>query len=231
MVNVVTEDGSDEKYHGTLNVYTDRFGIDVYDQKTFEGVVSLGGPVPLIDGLTFMVYGERKASDGYLYGYNYPNWSDSKGLDIDPVSKLPAGEPTEVSMDKSEYSNASAKLKWQLASTIKLSAFVGYSEFKGIITSIAIDTSKLGCLIMISEDLLVNLNFTHTLSSSTYYTLTFGSQSRDRFLGSFEDLAKYDVNTERSDPNNFVYSGENWQHQTEESGVKSIKAVFVSQVK
>lgn len=230
VVNVVTKDGSDEKYHGTLNVYTDQFGVDEYDQKTFEGVFSLGGPVPLIDGLTFMVYGERKASDGYLYGYNYPNWSDSKGLDIDPVTKLPAGEPTKVSMDKSEYSNASAKLKWQIASTIKLSAFVGYSELKRDYYDHGFRYYQAGMPHHESEDLLLNLNFTHTLSSSTYYTITFGSQTRDRFLGSFKDLAKYDVNTERSDPNNFSYSGENWQHQTEESGAKSIKAVFVSQV-
>lgn len=230
VVNVVTKDGANDKYHGTVNLYTDRFGISRYDQKTLEGVVSLGGPVPLINDLTFLVYGERKVSDGYLYGYRYPNWSDSKGLDIDPITKLPAGNGEKVSMDKSVYANASAKLKWLPASTFKITAFVGYSELKRDYYDHTFKYYQAGMPHHESEDLLVNLSLTHTLSASTYYTVTFGGQSRDRFLGSFRDLANYDVNTERSDPNNFSYSGENWQHQTEESRTKSINAVFYSQV-
>lgn len=231
VVNVITKDGSNENYHGTASIYTDRFGVDKYDQKTFEGVVSLGGPVPLTGkNLTFLVYGERKLGDGYLYGYKYPNWSDSKGLDIDPVTKLPAGTGEKVSMDKSEYSNASAKLKWSLSTTFKITAFVGYSELKKDYYDHTYKYYQAGMPHQESEDLLANLNLTHTLSASTYYTITAGNQSRDRFLGSYRDLAKYDVNTENSDPNNFSYSGENWQHQTEESKTNSIRAVFVSQV-
>jgi outer membrane receptor for ferrienterochelin and colicin len=230
VVNVVTKDGSSDNYHGTINLYTDRFGVDEYDQKTLEGVFSLGGPVPAISKLTFLVYGERKVGDGYLYGYRYPNWSDSKGLDIDPVTKLPAGNPEKISMDKSQYSNTSAKLKWVPISTLTLSAFAGYSELKKDYYDHTFRYYQAGMPHHESEDIFLHFSLTHALSASTYYTLTYGRQSRDRFLGSFRDLAKYDVNTERSDPNNFSYSGENWQHQTEKSVSNSVYAAFASQV-
>ncbi len=230
IVNVVTKDGSNENYHGKINLYTDRYGIERYNEKTVQGVLSLGGPVPVINNMSFMIYGERKVGDGYLYGMKYPNWSDSKGLDIDPVTKLPAGDGQEFSMDQYDYLNTSAKLKWLPSPTIKVTAFVGYSEFKRDFYDHGFKYYKDGMPHHESEDLFINLNWTHTLNSSTYYTLGFGNQSRDRFLGSFQDLEKYDVNTERSDPNQFSYSGENWQHQNEESSANTVRAVFVSQV-
>jgi outer membrane receptor for ferrienterochelin and colicin len=231
VVNVVTKDGSNQNYHGTINVYTDQFGVDKYDQKTIQGVFNVGGPIPFTNNtLTFLVYGERRASDGYLYGLYYPTWSDSKGLDVDPVTKLPAGTGEEVSMDKSDYINTSAKLKWTPSSTIRITAFGGYSKLNRDYYEHEFKYYQDGMPHHESEDLFLNLNWTHTLSASTYYTLGFGSQNHDRFLGSFEDLAKYDINPELSESNNFWYSGENWNHQTEESRTNSIRAVLVSQV-
>lgn len=230
IVNVVTKDGSTEEYHGKINIYTDQFGVEEYDEKTFQGVASLGGPVPAIKNMSFLVYGERKVGDGYLYGYKYPNWSDSKGLDIDPVTKLPAGDGEKVSMDQYDYTNTSLKLKWLPISTIKVTAFAGYSEFKRDYYDHGFRYYKDGMPHHESEDLFINLNWIHTLNSSTYYILGYGRQNHDRFLGSFHELEKYDVNTERSDPNQFSYSGENWQHQNEESSTNTVRAVLVSQV-
>jgi outer membrane receptor for ferrienterochelin and colicin len=231
VINVVTKDGSNKNYHGTINVFTDRFGVDEYDQKTLQGVFNVGGPVPFTNNtLTFMVYGERRVTDGYLYGYYYPNWSDSKGLDVDPVTKLPAGTGEEVSMDKYDYTNTSAKLKWSPSSSIRISAFGGYSQLKRDYYDHGFRYYQAGMPRHDSNDLFLNLNWTHTLSASTYYTVGFGSQNHERFLGSFEDLAKYDQNSELSESNNFWYSGENWNHQTEESQTNSIRAVLVSQV-
>lgn len=230
IVNVVTKDGSTEKYNGKISIYSDQFGVDEYNDKTFQGVFNFGGPVPLIKNMSFLVYGERKVSDGYLYGASYPNWSDSKGLDIDPVTKLPAGEGEEFSMDQYDYINTSAKLKWLPTSGIKVTAFAGYSELKRDYYDHGFKYYKDGMPHHESEDLFVNLNWTHTLSASTYYTLGFGTQTHDRFLGSFRDLEKYDVNSEYSDPNQFSYSGENWQHQVEETSTNTVRAVLVSQV-
>jgi outer membrane receptor protein involved in Fe transport len=231
VVNVVTKDGSDQKYHGSIDVFTDQFAVDQYDENTLQGVFNFGGPVPLTNNrLTFLVYGEGRVSDGYLYGYHYPNWSDSKGLDVDPETKLPAGTGEKVSMDQYDYSNISVKLKWNASSTIRLTAFGGYSNLKRDYYSHGFRYYQDGMPHHESEDLLINFNWTHTLSASTYYNIGLGSQSRDRFLGSYRDLAKYDINTELTETNGFWYSGEEWQHQTEESRVSSVRAVFVSQV-
>lgn len=228
VINVVAKEGSMDKFHGTVNFFTDQFGVDKYDQGTLQGVLSIGGPI--LNNLSFMVYGERKVGDGYLYGYNYPNYSDSKGLDIDPVTKLPAGTPTEVSMDKYDYTNTSATLKWLPTTTIKVTAFGGYSKLNKDYYDHGFLYYQAGMPHHESEELFFNLNMTHTLGSSTYYTLGFGNQSHERFLGSFHELAKYDINTESSDPNNFSYSGENWQHQNEESQTNSVRAALISQV-
>jgi len=231
VVNVVTKDGSNQNYHGTIKAYTDMFGVDKYDNKTLQGVFNIGGPIPLTNNtLTFLVYGERKVSDGYLYGYYFPNFSDSRGLDIDPITKLPAGTGKKVSMDKSDYTNTSAKLKWSPSSTIRLEAFGGYLNLKRDYYDHGFKYYQAGMPHHESEDLFLNLNWTHTLSASTYYIVGFGSQTHDRFLGSFKDLAKYDINTEQSDPNNFSYSGENWIHQKEKSRTNTIRAALVSQV-
>lgn len=231
VINVVTKDGSDEKYHGTINMYTDVFGVEEYDQNTAQGVFSIGGPIPLTKNtLTFMVYGERRVTDGYLYGEYYPTWSDSKGLDVDPVTKLPAGTGEVVSMDKLDYTNTSAKLKWSPSSTIRITAFGGYSKLKRDYYDNGFKYFQSGMPHHESEDLFLNLNWTHTLNANTYYTIGVGNQTHDRFLGTYEDLAQYDINPELSESNNFWYSGENWMYQTEKSTTNSVRAVLVSQV-
>ncbi|MFZ1290045.1 MAG: TonB-dependent receptor [Melioribacteraceae bacterium] len=231
VINVVTKDGSNQEFHGSIKTYTDGFGVDEYNNKTLQGTFNLGGPIPFTDKtLTFLLYGERKVSDGYLYGYQYPNWSDSRGLDIDSITKLPAGDGKKVSMDQSDYTNTSAKLTWSPSSTIRVSAFGGYSELKRDYYDHGFQYYQAGMPHHESEELFINLNWTHTISTNTYYIVGLGSQTHDRFLGTFRDLAKYDLNTERSDPNQFSYSGENWMHQTEKSRTNTLRAALVSQV-
>lgn len=232
VINIVSKQGDGNKYGADLSFYTDKFGIKRYDQNTLQGDVRIGGPVPLSEGnLTFNLTAERKFSDGYLYGYKYPNWVDSEGKDIDPITKLPAGAGEKVSMDRFDFLHTTLSLKWSVTSNFIVSLFGSYGLLRNDAYSHTYKYNRNGNPYNKSDENFININIVHALSKDTYYELGFARQKHTRFLGVYDSWDKYVQTYETFDPTgNFSVVGEDWQWQNENWTVNTVRAAFVSQV-
>ncbi len=232
VINVITKNGPVDHYVGKLSLYTDQFGIKQYDQNTMQGDFGVGGPVPFTDSkLTFFISGERHLSDGYLYGYVYPNWTDSRGKDVDSTTQLPAGKGKKESLDQLDFWNTSAKLNWSPFSSVKLSGYFGYSKLKKDHYSNTFKYYPQGNPYHDSDDQFYSLTVTHALNAKTYYEVGLARQNHKRFLGVYDSWDKYMQTPEEYDPSgSFFVIGEEWQWQNEETNTTSGRAAVASQI-
>lgn len=232
VINVVTKQGDKNKYGAELSFYTDKVGIKRYDQNTLQGDIRIGGPVPLTNGsLTFNITAERKFTDGYLYGYKYPNWVDSEGKDIDPETKLPAGVGEKVSMDRFDFSHTTFSLKWSVTDNFIVSLYGSYGLLRNDVYSHTYKYNREGNPYNKSDEKFFNINFIHALTQNTYYEFGFAKQIHTRFLGVYDNWNKYVQTYETFDPTgNFSVVGEDWQWQNENWTVNTIRAALISQV-
>ena len=232
VINVAAKKGSQNKYDADLSLYTDKFGIDKYDQNTTQGAVGAGGPVPFTNGnLTFYITGERKLSDGYLYGYKYPNWIDSEGKDIDSTTKLPAGNGEKISLDRFDYWNTTFLLRWSVTSNFLVTGFGSLGNLKNDSYENTYKYNRDGSPYNKSDEKFFNLNITHALTSDSYYEIGLARQIHTRFLGVYDSWDKYAQTLESFDPTgNFSVIGENWIWENENWSVNTVRASFASQV-
>jgi outer membrane receptor for ferrienterochelin and colicin len=232
IINVVSQDGSSERYAGKLSLYTDRFGIDKYDNKTKQGDFAVSGPVPASGGrLTFALSGERRLSDGYIYGKRYPHWTDSRGKDVDTLTGLPNGSAEKLSMDRLDYLNGAGTLTWHPLDMIKMSAFYAYTTLKRDNYNHYFKYYREGSPYHRSDEHFFSLTLTHALNASTYYDVSVARQSRKRFLGVYDSWEDYARTPEEYDPSgSFFVIGENWQWHNEGAHTTSVRGSVVSQV-
>lgn len=231
VINVVAREGGDT-YNGHLSSYTDNLGIEDWDQNTNQTEFSLSGPVPLTSKkMTFFVNGQNRVTDGYLYGYNYPTWLDSRGDDVDPETGIPNGEPEKVSLDQKEHWNGMGKLTWRIIPSIKLSILGVYSNIKESYYEHWYRYNPVGNPHHKSEDLMLNLNLVHTLSASTFYELGFSRKNKTRFLGVYDSWDDYMQVVEVSDPTgNWSVAGEDWTWHNDDSKTNEVRFALTSQI-
>jgi len=183
VISVVTKDG-EEKFSGTISGYTDKIGIEKYDNNTFQGELSLSGPIPFIKNFSFFINGQARTTDGRsdIFGVEIPEWQDSKGL----VGRVPDEEVPDswkVPADWSDEWNGMIKLNYRATNTISISAnyFQSWQErakYKHTYRYLPyaqpwIETNNNGVI----------LKLVHTLSPSTFYEVMGSLQSTDFFYG------------------------------------------------
>ena len=64
-----------------IKSFTDNFGIDAVSENTKSLEFSLSAALPFYSNLGFMYSHRTFSTDGYIYGYIYPNYVNSEGTD------------------------------------------------------------------------------------------------------------------------------------------------------
>ena len=196
VVNIVTNSGG-PTYEGALTAYVDDavssdeetfFNIDDTGIGTFNGELTLGGPIPGAQNkLTFFALGRYYDTDGYLYGKRVFNpdgtLADSTATHADSTG-LMLGYSEAVPMAWSKNLYLQGKLAFQATNTLKVTGglFVEDSEYKeydhyfkynpdGVAPHYNNAVTAIGTL-------------THSLSPSTFYELrgTWFSRTYERHL-------------------------------------------------
>lgn len=145
IVNTVTKEGG-ARYSGTISYYTGDYwsghedvffnidDINPMNNQVVEG--TLGGPIPFTNNdVTFFLSGRYNYDQGYLYGQRQHTISDSVSRDLNNPNVFylaQTGDNKIISMNPSEDINATAKLTFKPATTIKINydAIYSQSEFQ-----------------------------------------------------------------------------------------------------
>jgi hypothetical protein len=191
IVNIATKEGG-QKFTGGAGFYGGQYatsdktlfpGLDSFKPtaiRDFEG--NLSGPV-LGDNLTFFVNGRYIYFDGWLKGFRRFNpWNISYTDEITRQFTLyrdqnGKGDSAAVSMNSSERAYGQGKLTWHISPTIKLNANYIYDwtkskPYNGFNTGYReyyYDPDGIRNEYNISNTVI--LQFTHTLSANTFYTI------------------------------------------------------------
>ncbi|UCH09798.1 MAG: TonB-dependent receptor [Fidelibacterota bacterium] len=118
VINLVTKQPPD-RFTARFSGYTDKFGLKQFDRNTFQGEISLSGPIPVSKKLSFLFNTQTRTTDGRFRGYIIPNWADSKGkVAIEDSAGNPLGK--EVSADWTDEWNTMFKLSYAVSPKLKL---------------------------------------------------------------------------------------------------------------
>ena len=182
IVNIATKEGG-RKYTGGIGVYGGDYVAS--DNELFPGLKfnptnirniegNLSGPV-LGENLTFFVNGRYIYFDGYLKGFQrFLPWNiaytDSAGIFHLNRDADGRGDSSAVSMNWSKRSYGQAKLTWR-SNALKLTGnyIYDYTIAKGYSQNYFYNPDGIGNNYNTSHTLITQ--FTHTLSSNTFYTI------------------------------------------------------------
>lgn len=220
--NMATKGTIEEEYHIFLKGYTDNLGNMEGNQNTRSGEFQISGPVPIIPNLSFVAAGKSFATDGYIFGYLYPNYVDSRGSDK-------SGSPTEVPMQYQDSRYLMGKLLWQPLDNIKLTAGAFSTHATEGVYNHFFKYNPYGTPKVILGDALGYLKINHVLNPSTFYTVTFASYGRDFGSYVWDDSASYLI-IPQYDTNEFSISGEDWVYFKTKFARDEVKIDFSSQL-
>ncbi len=179
IINLVTKDGG-ETYRGYFSSFASRYttddpllkGNDYYsfkDDQNMEG--SLSGPVPFLGKwLTFYTYGRINRAKGWLYGWRiFDRWGRLQ-IPFDDQGQ-PIFNQEVVPMNWRDKANTNTKITLKLNSTMKLryNLMTSHEEYQDY--NHYAQYSPDGELKRFTSGKNQKLSFTHTLSSSTFYTV------------------------------------------------------------
>ncbi|MBK7107339.1 MAG: TonB-dependent receptor [Ignavibacteriae bacterium] len=189
VIQMNTFDNVAQDYKIRLTGYSDDLGKKSGSQNVYNGEISLMGPVPGLNNLSFFANYRNYTSDGYINGYIPPNWVDSRGADK-------TGDPEVVPLNYRDNEFLFGKLIWQISNDVKLR--FGYYNSKtdyGVYDHF-FKYNPYGTPHVNLDDNLFYTKFTHVLSNNTFYDLTISKYSRKFLSRVFEDPAFYEIRPE-----------------------------------
>lgn len=170
--------------------------------NTYSGEMHLSGPVPAINNMGFSLTSRYYTTDGYIYGYLYPNWVDSEGKDK-------SGDPVEVPMQYRDVFLSSGKLMYQMGENVRvdLGGFAGESQSGAY--NHYFKYNPYGTPRVDLNQTLAYMKLNHALSQRTYYTVLLSRYDREFHSSVWDNAEDYAV-IPQNGSGEFSISGEDW---------------------
>jgi hypothetical protein len=220
VLQLQTVDNVSKELKVDVTSYTDNFGKDSGTQKVynFESAINL----PILDNLSLFANFRGYQSDGYLNGYLYPEWVDSRGFDK-------TGNPEEVPMAYRDNLFYFGKLIWQASEHTKLRVGFYNSDSKQGVYDHFFKYNPYGTPHVILNDKLLYLKYTQILSQSTYFDLAVSKYTRDFKSRVFDNPSFYEIRPELLIAE-FSVSGENFVYFDSYFDKLELQGSFSSQI-
>ena len=217
-----TLDNVPSKFNAHFTTYSDGFGKVSGSQNTynFEGAIS--GQVPGIKSLGYVFSAKDYSTDGYLDGYIYPNYVDSRGADK-------TGSPEKVPMAYRDNRFLFGKLIWQPSGQIKIRVGGYTSKTTQGNYNHYFKYNPYGTPHIHLDDNLEYIKFTHVLSKSTFYDISLSHYQRKFKSHVFDSPAEYAIRPEISSAE-FSIAGEDYVYFKSNFERLEAKATLSSQI-
>ena len=175
-----------QKFSLKTSVYTDKLGKKSGSQNSWNYEFFASGPIPLIKNLSFIGSARVYSTDGYINGYIYPDYVDTRGIDKTGIPKV-------VPMQFRDTELYFGKLIWQMTEKIKLRWGYLNSKVKQGIYNHYFKYNPYGTPHVHYDDNLLYTKLTHVISQSTFYDLHVAKYSRDFKSHVYDNPAYYEI--------------------------------------
>jgi len=175
-----------QEYSLKATAYTDRLGEKSGTQHTWNYEFAASGPVPYLKNLSFVGSARVYSSDGYINGYIYPDYIDTRGIDK-------SGNPTIVPMQFRDTELYFGKLIWQVFDKLKLRGGYLNSKVTQGVYNHYFKYNPYGTPHVHYNDELIYAKLTHVLSQNTYYDIHLAQYTRDFKSHTYDNRAYYDI--------------------------------------
>jgi outer membrane receptor protein involved in Fe transport len=222
VVNMTTFGNVLSSYNFYAKGFTDNFGVDEWSNTTYSGEVSLRGPIPGLKNTSFSLGVRNYSSDGYIFGFVYPNYVDSEGKDF-------SGTPEEVPMQYTDNLTFLGKLLWQPRSNMTFSVGGFSSESQKGMYNHYFKYNPYGTPRVLLNDILGYAQFKHILGKKTFYNVTLAYYNRGFQAYVWDDSLSYLVIPQNGSAE-FSFNGEDWVYFDSDFVRNELSVDFTSQV-
>lgn len=185
-----------------LKTFTDNFGIDATSQNTYSVEFMLSSALPFYKDLGIIYSHRTFSTDGYIFGYIYPNYVNSEGTDK-------SGTPKKIPMQFNDTEFNFAKIIWQALPDLKFSlgGFVSNAN-KGVYNHY-FKYNPYGTPPVRLKDNLGYLKINYLISQRSYFELSLANYERGFKSSVYDNLSLYGVVPQNGSAE-FSTIGEDW---------------------
>jgi hypothetical protein len=181
-----TLDNVVKDFNVQATTYSDKLGKKSGEQNSYNYEVQLSGPVYPLSNVSFFGNARVYSSDGYINGYIYPDYIDSKGTDK-------SGSVEVVPMAFRDSRLFFAKLIWQISDALKFRIGAMNSTVAQGVYNHYFKYNPYGTPHTHLYDDLFYGKLTHVLSPSTYYDITVSNYSRKFVSHVYDTQEEYEI--------------------------------------
>lgn len=185
-----------------LKTFTDQLGSDAISQNTYGVEFVLSSAMPFYNNLGFVFSHRTFSTDGYIYGYIYPEYVNSEGTDK-------SGTPKEVPMEFNDTEFNFGKLVWQALPSLKFTLGGFISKANRGIYNHYFKYNPYGTPPVRLDDNLGYIKVNYLINESSYLELSVANYERGFKSSVYDDLSLYGV-VPQNGTAEFSIVGEDW---------------------
>ncbi|MCB0283530.1 MAG: TonB-dependent receptor [Calditrichaeota bacterium] len=202
VIIVNTKDKFETTPKFSIKAYTDNHGINAASQNTYSGEFFLSSAIPGTNNLGLVLASRSYSTDGYIFGYVYPEYVNSNGLDK-------SGKPEKVPMQYLDTQFNFGKLVWRPSSSFNI-ALGGYiaATNQGVYNHY-FKYNPYGTPQVQLDDYLAYLKVKYAINENSFVNVKLGNYHREFLSEVYDDPALYELRSEIS-TNEFSVAGEDY---------------------
>jgi outer membrane receptor protein involved in Fe transport len=205
-----------------IKSFTDNLGIDAVSENTKSLEFSMSAALPFYSNLGFMYSHRTFSTDGYIFGYIYPNYVNSEGTDK-------SGTPKRVPMQFSDTQFDFAKIIWQAVPSFKVTIGGFYSKANKGVYNHYFKYNPYGTPPVRLNDNLGYVKFNYLINERSYIELSLANYERKFKSSVYDDLSLYSV-VPQNGTAEFSTIGEDWVFFNTYFSRKEAKLDYVWQI-
>lgn len=185
-----------------LKTFTDQLGSDAISHNTYGVEFVLASALPFYSNLGFVFSHRTYSTDGYIYGYIYPEYVNSEGQDK-------SGTPVEVPMQFNDTEFNFGKVIWQALPSLKISLGGFISKANRGVYNHYFKYNPYGTPPVRLDDNLGYVKVNYLINERSYLELSVANYERGFKSSVYDDLSLYGV-VPQNGTAEFSIVGEDW---------------------
>ncbi len=204
-----------------LKGFTDKI-IKSQSHNTYSGEIFFSTALPFYNKLGIMFANRTYSSDGYIYGYIYPDYVNSEGRDK-------SGTPEKVPMQYLDTEFNTAKVIWHPVNSLKISIGGFLSKSNRGVYNHYFKYNPYGTPRVKLKNSLLYAKINYIFNPSSFIILTLEDYKRNFGSRVYDDPALYNV-LPQTGTAEFSITGEDWVYFDTKFGRKAVQLDYVWQI-